>query len=70
MKYCRNLRLGGYSDWRLATLFVAGGLLGGAAGIATGRMIGSHDKVLRSTFAGIVMLAGGYVCVRGALPLL
>jgi hypothetical protein len=29
-------------------------------------MIGPHDKILRSSFAGIVILAGGYVCARGA----
>jgi len=44
--------------------------LGGLAGIATGRMIGSQDRVLRTAFAGIVILAGGYVCLRGALLLL
>ena len=62
--------LSGLVDWQLAGLFIAGGLLGGLTGIAAGRMIGSHDKVLRSAFAGIVILAGGYVCLRGALPLL
>ena len=60
----------GLIDWRLAGLFIAGGLLGGLAGIATGRMIGSHDKLLRSTFAGIVVLAGGYVSLRGMLTFL
>jgi len=55
----------GLIDWRLAGLFIAGGLLGGLIGIVTGRLIGSHDKVLRSTFAGVVILAGGYVCLRG-----
>lgn len=60
----------GLIDWRLASLFIAGGLLGGLAGIATGRMIGPHGKVLGSTFAGIVILAGFYVFLRGALPLL
>ena len=62
--------LSGLVDWRLAGLFIAGGLFGGLAGIATGKLIGSHDKVLRSAFAGIVILAGGYVCLRGALPFL
>jgi uncharacterized membrane protein YfcA len=62
--------LSGLVDWQLAGLFIAGGLLGGLAGIAAGRLIGSHDKVLRSAFAGIVILAGGYVCLRGAVPFL
>jgi len=62
--------MSGLVDWRLAGLFIAGGLLGGLAGIATGRMIGSQDRVLRTAFAGIVILAGGYVCLRGALLLL
>jgi hypothetical protein len=33
-------------------------------------MIGPHDKIPRSSFAGLVILAGGYVCPRGALHFL
>ncbi|WP_291851133.1 sulfite exporter TauE/SafE family protein [Bradyrhizobium sp.] len=62
--------LSGLVDWRLAGLFIAGGMLGGLAGIAAGRLIGARESLLRSAFAGIVILAGGYVCLRGALPLL
>jgi uncharacterized membrane protein YfcA len=62
--------LSGLVDWRLAGFFIAGGLFGGMVGIAAGKMIGAHDKVLRSTFAGIVILAGSYVCLRGAQTLL
>ena len=62
--------MSGLVDWRLAALFIAGGLLGGLAGIATGKLIGSRDRILRSAFAGIVILAGGYVCQRGALTFL
>jgi uncharacterized membrane protein YfcA len=57
-------------DWWLAGLFIAGGFLGGIAGMASGKMIGPQGRVLQSAFAGIVILAGGYVCVRGALALL
>lgn len=62
--------LSGLIDWRLAGIFIGGGLLGGLAGMGTGKLIGPHDKVLRSVFAGIVILAGGYVSIRGVLPLL
>ena len=57
----------GLTDWRLAAIFIAGGLLGGFAGIAAGRLIGAYDRVLRSVFAGVVIVTGGYVCIRGAL---
>ncbi|MCP4619864.1 MAG: sulfite exporter TauE/SafE family protein [Bradyrhizobium sp.] len=62
--------MSGLIDWRLAGLFIAGGLLGGLAGIATGKLIGQQGKVLQPVFALVVILAGGYVCVRGALPYL
>lgn len=62
--------MSGLIDWRLAGLFIAGGLFGGLAGIATGKMIGSQGKALQSVFALVVIAAGGYVCVRGALPYL
>lgn len=62
--------MSGLIDWWLAGLFIAGGLLGGLAGMATGKMIGPQGRVLQSAFAGIVILAGSYVFIRGALPLL
>ncbi|MBC7578427.1 MAG: sulfite exporter TauE/SafE family protein [Tardiphaga sp.] len=62
--------LSGLTDWRLATIFIAGGLLGGFAGIAAGKLIGTHDRALRLTFASVVILTGGYVCIRGALQLI
>ncbi|CAN5164890.1 sulfite exporter TauE/SafE family protein [soil metagenome] len=57
----------GLTDWRLAGIFIAGGLLGGLVGIAAGRVIGGHDRALRGTFAAVVILTGIYVCIRGAL---
>ncbi len=62
--------MSGLVDWHLAGLFIAGGLIGGVAGIATGKMIGPRSKVLQSAFALVVIFAGSYVCVRGALPYL
>jgi uncharacterized membrane protein YfcA len=57
----------GLTDWRLAAIFIAGGLFGGLVGIAAGNVIGAHDRALRATFAGVVILTGIYVCIRGAL---
>ena len=65
-----ELCLSGLIDWRLAGLFIAGGLVGGLIGIALGKLIGAHDKALRTTFASVVVLVGVYVCIRGAIPLL
>src|SRR5438552_1533091 len=59
--------MAGLIDWRLGGIFIAGGLIGGLGGMAAGKIADPHEKVLRSGFAGIVILAGGYVCVRGAL---
>jgi len=57
----------GLIDWRLAGIFIAGGLLGGLIGIGIGKIIGTHDKALRATFAAVVILVGIYVCIRGAI---
>lgn len=62
--------MSGLIDWRLATLFIGGGLLGGLTGMAMGRIIGPQGKMLQSVFSVVVIAAGGYVCVRGALPYL
>jgi uncharacterized membrane protein YfcA len=62
--------LSGLIDWRLAGIFITGGLLGGATGIAVGKRIGPHDRALRAVFSSVVILAGLYVCLRGALHLM
>lgn len=59
--------LSGLIDWRLAGAFIGGGLLGGLVGIGTGKLIGGHDKVLRSVFSAVVIAVGLYVCYRGAM---
>jgi uncharacterized membrane protein YfcA len=57
-------------DWPLAGLFILGGLTGGSAGIALGRSLAGKKQVLGSAFAGIVILAGLYVLIRGIAGLM
>ncbi|MGO3929978.1 sulfite exporter TauE/SafE family protein [Rhodopseudomonas pseudopalustris] len=57
--------LSGLIDWRLAGLFISGGLIGGLIGIGAGKLIGAHDKVLRAVFSAVVVVVGLYVCYRG-----
>lgn len=59
--------MSGLVDWRLAGIFIGGGLAGGLIGVAIGKAIGGRDHVLRTVFAGVVIAAGIYVCVRGAM---
>ena len=53
--------LSGLVDWWLAALFVAGGALGGLAGIWAGQRLSSHKRALSVVFAGIVIAVGLYV---------
>ena len=62
--------ISGMVDWRLAALFLTGALGGGLLGMGAGQLIGEHDRALRSIFASVVIAAGVYVCIRGAMPLL
>ena len=59
----------GLIDWPLAGLFILGGLLGGIAGVAFGKMLSARKQVLNLTFAGLVIVVGLYVVVRGMLSL-
>jgi uncharacterized membrane protein YfcA len=61
--------LSGLIDWSIAGLFVLGGLVGGIAGVAFGKMLSAHKRALNLTFAGLVIVAGFYVAVRGLLTL-
>ncbi|EKS42115.1 sulfite exporter TauE/SafE family protein [Afipia broomeae] len=59
----------GMIDWPMASLFVLGGLVGGIAGVAFGKALAARKRALNLTFAGLVILVGLYVVVRGTVPL-
>lgn len=56
----------GLIDWRIATLFIAGGILGGIGGGALGRMLASHKGALGAVLAGVIVAVGIYVVARSA----
>ena len=65
-----NYALSGLVDWRIAGLFVAGGVVGGIAGTFTGKKLGSAKGTLSMIFAIFVILIGIYVTWKGLAPLL
>jgi hypothetical protein len=54
----------GLVDWPLAGLFIAGGALGGLAGIKLATRLAGHKHALTRTFSGIVIAVGLYVIAR------
>ncbi|KQU51610.1 hypothetical protein ASG72_08730 [Bosea sp. Leaf344] len=61
--------LSGLVDWRIAALFVGGGLAGGVAGTVLAKRLAARKALLTQVFAGIVALVGAYVVARGAWSL-
>lgn len=57
--------LSGLVDWRIAVLFVAGGVAGGIGGTLLARRLSGHKSTLSRVFASIVAIVGVYVVVRG-----
>jgi uncharacterized protein len=57
--------LSGLIDWRIAALFIAGGVLGGVGGTALGRVLASRKGALGTVLAGVIMAVGAYVVARG-----
>ena len=55
----------GLIDWGIAALFIAGGVGGGVAGVAVGRVLARRKRALSLVFATIVVAAGLYVLVQG-----
>ena len=54
----------GLVDWQLAGLFIAGGALGGLAGIKLAHRLAGHKHALTLIFAGVVIVVGLYVIAR------
>ena len=62
--------LSGMVDWRVAALFVGGGILGGLVGTTLSTRLARHTRVLGRFFAAVVILVGIYVIARALPPLL
>ncbi|KPF64234.1 hypothetical protein IP69_18535 [Bosea sp. AAP35] len=58
--------LSGLVDWRIAILFVAGGVAGGLGGTLLAKRLASHKSLLTRVFAAIVAIVGAYVVARGS----
>jgi uncharacterized membrane protein YfcA len=59
-----NYALSGLVDWRLAILFVLGGVLGGMAGGRLARTLSGSRGRLNSIFAAIIVVVAIYILLR------
>jgi uncharacterized protein len=55
----------GLVDWRIAALFIAGGLAGGAVGVRLAGALAKRRGALRILFGSAVVAVGVYVSARG-----
>ena len=62
-----NYARSGLVDWRLAVIFIAGGVVGGLAGGRVARLLGERRGALNIVFAGIIVLVAIYMLVRSIL---
>jgi uncharacterized protein len=62
-----NYARSGLVDWRLATIFIAGGVLGGLAGGHVARALGRRRGALNLVFAAIIVMVAVYMLVRSLL---
>ena len=61
-----NYALSGLIDWRLASLFVAGGFIGGLFGARLAIALTGRKELLQMVFAVIIIAVGLYVVARSA----
>lgn len=61
-----NYAADGFVDWRVAGLFIAGGIVGGLAGLAMVRRMAAHEGGLRKIFGALVLAVAAYVIWRSA----
>lgn len=60
-----NYALNGYVDWRIAALFVLGGVIGGLIGVGIGRLLARSKNALRLVFSVTVVAVGGWIVWQG-----
>ena len=59
-----NYAWSGLVDWRLAAIFLAGGVVGGLAGAALARRLADKRGALNVTFACVIFAVATYMLVR------
>ncbi len=62
-----NYALSGYVDWRIALMFVIGGVIGSGLGIVASSRLARHKGALSAIFGWVVILAGVYVLARSGV---
>jgi uncharacterized membrane protein YfcA len=60
-----NYAVSGFVDWRLAAIFLAGGVVGGLGGAALAKRLADRRGALNVTFAFVVFAVAAYMLVRG-----
>ena len=65
-----NYAISGLVDWRIAALFIGGGIAGGALGTFAGQHLAGRKGTLATVFALFVILIGLYVSWKGLTTLL
>jgi uncharacterized protein len=61
-----NYAISGFVDWRLAAIFLAGGVVGGLAGAALARHLADKRGVLNLAFAAVIFAVAAYMLLRSA----
>lgn len=64
-----NYALSGWVDWRIAALFLLGGVAGGFLGAALAKRLGEGKDTLKRVFSAVVIGVGLFVAVEGVLAL-
>ena len=59
-----NYATSGLVDWRLAAMFIAGGVVGGLVGGRVARTLGGMRGSLNAIFAGVIFLVAIYMLAR------
>ncbi len=58
--------LAGLVDWRVAGLFIVGGIVGGLAGVGLAKRLSERRALLTRIFAGVVTAVAGFMLWRSA----
>jgi uncharacterized membrane protein YfcA len=61
-----NYAVSGLVDWRLAVIFLAGGVVGGLIGAPLAKHLADKRGALNVTFALVIFAVAGYMLVRSA----